>query len=66
MQEGDDDRIKITNVQGDTIFIEVNNLFWGFAYRVPANGLHTFDFINTNGDLTNVHIGHAVANLALA
>ncbi len=66
---GSDHKITIGSVVGDMIRVRVADQpnaggnYVGEASRVPGNGLATFDFVNTNGALTGVHVGHQVKNL---
>lgn len=64
MLETDDSKITIVSVSGDSIVVKVSRgpmePFVGEASRVPANGLATFDFVNENGVLSHIHVGHEV------
>lgn len=64
MHTPDDDLIKIANVVHDTIYINVDGTSLP-ASRRPAEGLITFDTVNNNGDLSHIHVGHAVCNLRI-
>ncbi|GAM09406.1 hypothetical protein OR1_01684 [Geobacter sp. OR-1] len=64
MDTRDDDRIKIDSVVHDYIYINVDGTVLP-ASRKPAEGLITFDAVNENGDLSHIHVGHAVYNLKL-
>jgi hypothetical protein len=59
-----DDRIKIADVVHDDIFVNADGTTLP-ARRIPAEGLITFDFDNNNGDLSHIHVGHAVLNLTI-
>ena len=68
MNQTDDSKIKIDNVVNDTITVSVevgSNLFIGTCSRKPANGLVTFDFVNEDGNLSLIHVGHEVKMLRL-
>jgi len=60
----DDDLIKIDSVVQDVIYMNVDGTVLP-ASRRPAEGFKTIDFINNNGDLSQIHIGHAVCNLKM-
>jgi hypothetical protein len=60
----DDDLIKIDSVVQDVIYMNVDGTVLP-ASRRPAEGFKTIDFINNNGDLSQIHIGHAVCNLKI-
>ena len=68
METGDDSKITIADVTGDTITVNVSapsGAFTGNCSRKPANGLSTFDFVNQNGMLSRIHVGHEVKLLSL-
>ena len=70
----DDRKIMIEDVVGDTIRVKVIGVsavagadpFIGDCCRLPANGYHTFDFVNNNGVLSRIHIGHELMQLTCA
>jgi hypothetical protein len=69
MQQGDDRKITVTDVVGDTISVRVEGVPQGgrtdgTCSRVPANGLCTFDFVNNDGALSHIHVGHKVKSLS--
>lgn len=69
MKTPKDRDITIAGVEGDRIIVSVNRAgqkpFVGEASRKPANGLVTFDFVNNDGMLSHIHVGHGVKLLSL-
>ena len=63
MQTRNDSDITIANVQGDDITVVVQT-FVGNAFRRPRLLFCPFDFVNNDGTLTHIHIGHPVCGLA--
>ena len=63
MQTLKDSDITNNNVIGDQIYVELPG-YIGIATRMPADGLCTFDFTNTDGELTHIHVGHALTRLS--
>ena len=59
-----DERITIDNVVQDKIYVNADGTILP-ASRRPVEGFTTFDFVNTNGDLSQIHVGHAVCNLKI-
>ena len=64
MSEGDDTRITVFTVLGESIVLKTPGRFVN-ATRTPATGWLVFDCFNNDGVLSNIHIGHAVINLQL-
>jgi len=62
MHTGDDSLITIVGVHLDIIEVNANG-FRGIAQRKPQEGLTTFDFVNNNGALSHIHIGHQVYDI---
>jgi len=69
METPDDGDITIASVEGDRIFVNVNRgpiePVVAECSRKPVNGLVTFDFVNNNGVLSHIHVGHTVKLLSL-
>jgi hypothetical protein len=69
METPNDDDITIAGVNGDKILVNVNRgpmePITAECTRKPANGLSTFDFVNNNGVLRDIHVGHEVKLLSL-
>ena len=55
-------KIKIDSVAHDDIYLNVFGVVLP-ASRIPKVGLATFDCINNNGDLNEVHLGHKVCKI---
>jgi len=61
--------IHLVEVIGKFIKFRVDNYpangqsITGFCCCQPANGMRTFDFDNFQGDIDNLHHGHAIINL---
>jgi len=62
MHTGDDRLITIEGVHLDIIEVNANGLK-GLAQRKPQEGLTTFDFVNNNGALSHIHVGHQVYDI---
>jgi len=54
-----DDLITIKNVILDSIIVNAD-AFNGLAFRKPQIGFCPFDFVNDNGTLSLVHVGHQI------
>ncbi len=69
METPDDRDITVISAEGDKIFVKVNRgpmePYVGECSRTPANGLSTFDFVNRDGVLSHIHVGHEVKLLSL-
>lgn len=69
MGEIDDRKITVAMVDGDRIHISLQRgpiePLVCECTRKPANGLVTFDFDNTNGVLSHIHVGHKVHSLKM-
>jgi hypothetical protein len=64
MSTPNDNEIKIDSVANNQIFVNVKGVILP-AKRRPEEGLITFDFANHNGDLSGIHVGHAVCKLKI-
>lgn len=62
MRTLDDNQVKIDSVAGDSIWVQVGRVVRE-ASRRPQVGLATFDFVNNNGDLSGIHVGHQIDKL---
>jgi hypothetical protein len=65
MKTPNDAYITISEVNGDLISICVHPGFVGTCSRKPQEKLVTFDFVNKNGVLSHIHVGHEVKRLKL-
>lgn len=69
METPDDDDISVISAEGDKIFVKVKRgpmePFVGECSRMPENGLATFDFVNREGVLSHIHVGHQVKLLSV-
>lgn len=63
MAERDDRKITVKNVINDVALIEVHPGYVGYCSLKPVETYNTFDFVNNDGVLTHVHVGHAVKKL---
>jgi hypothetical protein len=64
MSEGDDTKITIHSVLGESIVLKTPGRFVN-ATRTPATGWFVFDCFNNDGVLSRIHVGHAIINLTL-
>jgi len=65
MSRANDAYITVSEVKGDNIVICVHPGFIGCCTRKAAETLATFDFVNRNGVLSHIHVGHGVKRLKL-
>ncbi len=62
MRTLDDSKIKIESAVLNIISVNADGLI-GAAFRKPETDLVTFDFVNNNGVLSHIHVGHKVYRL---
>ena len=65
MAQGDDRKITVKNVINDVALIEVYPSYIGYCSLKPVETYCTFDFVNDDGVLSDIHVGHAVKKLTV-
>lgn len=66
MKERDDSKITVKEVieEKDVAMIELTGFVAACSLK-PIETYNTFDFVNNDGVLSNIHVGHAVKDLTL-
>lgn len=55
----DDSKITIEKVYNDFIIVNANG-YKGLSFRKPQLGYTPFDFVNNDGTLSYIHVGHEI------